>query len=103
MTTTRSDTTTLDTPLSILTQTVSDHEASYRYLLDDAGDHYVALKDIVGSLLEFADKLGGLGGIQEQIGDAFTQVAVQLAAPFMELEQTGGLHILPGGAAGANG
>jgi hypothetical protein len=78
-------TATLENPLSIVTEVTSSHEAEYRYLLDDEGDHYVAIKDVVGSLLEFADRLEGLGGVYEQIGDAFTQVAVQLAEPFMQV------------------
>ncbi|MER5754408.1 hypothetical protein [Streptomyces sp. NPDC002088] len=73
--------------MSIITEAASEHEASYRYLTDDEGDAYVSVKDVVGSLLEFADKLQGLGGIQQQIGDAFTQVAVQLAEPFMDIER----------------
>ncbi|MFJ6508701.1 hypothetical protein [Streptomyces sp. NPDC091879] len=98
-----SDTTkTLENPLSVLTETTSEHEASYRYIQDDDGEYFVAIKDVVGTLLELADKLEGLGGIQEIIGNAFTQVAVQLADPFMDLDQPGALHILPGGAAGAN-
>jgi hypothetical protein len=90
--------------LSILTETTSEHEATYRYMQDDdSGEYFVAIKDIIGTLLDFAGKLEGLGGIQQQIGDAFTQVAVQIAEPFMAFDQPGALHILPGGAAGANG
>lgn len=97
-------TTTLENPLTLLTETTSEHEATYRYMQDDdSGEYFVAIKDIVGTLLDFASTLEGLGGIQQQIGDAFTQVAVQIAGPFMELDQPGALHILPGGAAGANG
>jgi hypothetical protein len=94
---------TLESPLTIVTETVSDHEATYRYLLDDNDEYFVSLKDVVGTLLELAEKLEGLGGPQESIGNALTQVAVQIAEPFMELEQPGALHILPTGAARANG
>jgi hypothetical protein len=97
-------TTTLENPLSVTTETTSEHEATYRFMRDDeSGEYYVAIKDIVGTLLELADQLQGLGGIQEQIGEAFTQVAVQIAEPFLELDQPGALHILPGGAARADG
>jgi hypothetical protein len=97
-------TTTLENPLSILTETASEHEATYRYMQDDdSGEYFVSIKDIVGTLLDFAGKLEGLGGIQGQIGDAFTQVAVQIAEPFMDLDRPGALHILPVGAARANG
>uniref|UniRef100_A0AAU3I9M3 Uncharacterized protein n=1 Tax=Streptomyces sp. NBC_01393 TaxID=2903851 RepID=A0AAU3I9M3_9ACTN len=77
--------TVLENPLSIVTEIASEHDAEYHYLLDDEGEHYVSIKDVVGSLLEFADRLEGLGGVYEQIGDAFTQVAVQLAEPFMQV------------------
>jgi hypothetical protein len=98
-----SDTTkTLENPLSVLTETTSDHEASYRYMQADDGEYFVAIKDIVGTLLELANTLEGLGGVQEAIGNAFVQVAVQMADPFMSLDQPGALHILPGGADGAN-
>jgi hypothetical protein len=99
-----SDTTTLENPLSVTTETTSEREASYRFMHDDdSGEYFVAVKDVVGTLLELADQLEGLGGIQEAIGSAFTQVAVQIAEPFMDLAQPGALHILPGGAASANG
>jgi hypothetical protein len=97
-------TATLENPLSIITKWTSEHEATYRYMQDDdSGEYFVAIKDVVGTLLEFAERLEGLGGIEQQIGDAFTQVAVQIAEPFMQLDQPGALHILPGGAASANG
>ncbi|RZU36043.1 hypothetical protein EV284_3530 [Streptomyces sp. BK022] len=72
--------------MSIVTEVTSEHEATYRYLTDDDGDYYVSIKDVVSSLLSFSDKLEGMGGVYEQIGDAFTQVAVQLAEPFMQIE-----------------
>jgi hypothetical protein len=78
-------TTTLENPLSIVTEIASDHESAYRYVVGDDEETYVSIKDIVGSLLEFSEKLEGLGGVYEQIGDAFTQVAVQLAEPFMQI------------------
>lgn len=89
--------------MSVITETASEHTATYHYMTDDDGEYYVAIKDVVGSLLSFADKLQGLGGVQEQIGDAFTQVAVQLASPFMDLDQNTApvltLHTAPSGAA----
>jgi hypothetical protein len=78
-------TTILENPLSIVTEIASDHESAYRYVVGDDEETYVSIKDIVGSLLEFSEKLEGLGGVYEQIGDAFTQVAVQLAEPFMQI------------------
>jgi hypothetical protein len=78
-------TTTLEYPLSIVTEVASEHEAAYRYVVGDDEETYVSIKDIVGSLLEFSEKLEGMGGIFEQIGDAFTQVAVQIAEPFMQV------------------
>jgi uncharacterized protein YkvS len=78
-------TTTLENPLSIVTEIASDHEAAYRYVVGDDEETYVSIKDIVGSLLEFSEKLEGLGGVFEQIGDALTQVAVQIAEPFMQV------------------
>jgi hypothetical protein len=79
-------TTTLENTLSIVTEIASDHEAAYHYIVgEDDGETYVSIKDVVGSLLEFSEKLEGMGGIYEQIGDAFTQVAVQLAEPFMQV------------------
>lgn len=71
--------------MSIVTEIASDHESAYRYVVGDDEETYVSIKDIVGSLLEFSEKLEGLGGVYEQIGDAFTQVAVQLAEPFMQI------------------
>jgi hypothetical protein len=79
-------TTILENPLSIVTEIASEHEAAYRYVIgEDDGETYVSIKDIVGSLLEFSEKLEGMGGVYEQIGDAFTQVAVQIAEPFMQV------------------
>jgi hypothetical protein len=78
-------TTILENPLSIVTEIASDHESAYRYVVGDDEETYVSIKDVVGSLLEFSEKLEGLGGVYEQIGDAFTQVAVQLAEPFMQI------------------
>jgi hypothetical protein len=71
--------------LSIVTEVASEHEAAYRFIIgEDDGETYVSIKDIVGSLLEFSSKLEGMGGVYEQIGDAITQVSVQIAEPFMQ-------------------
>jgi hypothetical protein len=78
-------TTTLEYPLSIVTEITSDHEAAYHYIVGDDEETYVSIKDVVGTLLEFSEKLEGMGGIYEQIGDAFSQVAVQIAEPFMQV------------------
>jgi uncharacterized protein YkvS len=80
-------TATLENPLSIVTEVTSEYEATYRYVVgEDDGETYVSIKDIVGTLMEFAQKLEGMGGVFEQVGDAFTQVAVQIAEPFMQVE-----------------
>lgn len=71
--------------MSIVTEVASEHEAAYRYVIGDDEETYVSIKDIVGTLLEFSEKLEGMGGVYEQIGDAFTQVAVQIAEPFMQV------------------